>query len=132
MQNGGGRNGIAAKEKRRALLAQRPAKGGQMSIRVMIISQIWRNVNMKQIFEFFGLLAVIGEYITIYTAAGCIINGEPFPAWFYPAAYLLAGGTIAVIIGAVVCLATRRVRNRRRRLGMIKIEGKTGRVYLVR
>lgn len=85
---------------------------------------------MKQIFEFFGFLTLVGEYITIYTAAGCIINGEPFPAWFYPAAYLLAGGTIAVIIGAVVCLATRRVRNRRRRLGIIKIEGRTGMVYL--
>ena len=99
---------------------------------MVIISQIRRNVKMKQMFEFFGFLTLVGEYITIYTAAGCIINGEPFPAWFYPAAYLLAGGIIAVIIGALVCLATRRVRNRRRRLGMIRIEGKTGRVYLVR
>lgn len=85
---------------------------------------------MKQIFEFFGFLTLVGEYITIYTAAGCIINGEPFPAWFYPAAYLLAGGTIAVIIGAVVCLATRRVRNRRRRLGMVCIDGRRGLLYI--
>lgn len=85
---------------------------------------------MKQIFEFFGFLTLVGEYITIYTAAGCIINGEPFPAWFYPAVYLLAGGIIAVIIGAVVCLATRRVRNRRRRMGMVRIDGRTGLLYI--
>lgn len=91
---------------------------------------------MKQIFEFFGFLALVGEYITIYTAVGCISNGEPFPAWFYPAVYLLVFGTfaaaIAAIIGALVCVGRCRAAKRRRRLGMINIEGRTGRVYLVR
>ena len=88
---------------------------------------------MKQIFEFFGFLALVGEYITIYTAVGCISNGEPFPAWFYPAVYLLAFGAFAAITAGLVCLARHSAHRRRgQRLGMVKIEGRTGRVYLAR
>ena len=83
---------------------------------------------MKQIFEFFGFLALVGEYITIYTAVGCISNGEPFPAWFYPAVYLLAFGAFAAITAGLVYLARHSAR-RGQRLGMVKIEGRTGRVY---
>lgn len=87
---------------------------------------------MKQIFEFFGFLALVGEFATIYTLAACVSNSEPFPAWFPAAWYLLVFGTIAAVIGALVRLTMRRKRNRQKRLGMIKIEGRTGRVYLAR
>lgn len=87
---------------------------------------------MKQIFEFFGFLALAGESVTIYTLIACVSNSEPFPAWFPSAWYLLVFGTIAAVIGALVRLTMRRKRNRQKRLGMIQVEGRTGRVYLTR
>jgi hypothetical protein len=85
---------------------------------------------MKHIIEFFGFLALAGEAATIYTLVACVSSGEPFPAWFYPAMVLLTVGGIAAVIGVLAVLAVHGIRNRQKRLGMIRIEGRTGRVYI--
>ena len=85
---------------------------------------------MKHIIEFFGFLTLAGEAATIYTLVACVSSGEPFPAWFYPAMYLLTVGGIAAVIGVLASLAVHGIRNRQKRLGMIRIEGRTGRVYI--
>lgn len=82
---------------------------------------------MKKLLEILSIPFVFGEAITVYTLIACVSRCAPFPEWFGFAWRFYCGVFLVLLIGLVTFLllkAARLVharRNRRRRLGMVRL-----------
>ena len=95
---------------------------------------------MSTVFDFLAIMFVFGGAITLYTLIASTSSGRPFPAWFEAAWVIYAAAVVLAILVGLVCLVrwickrfvisrkVWRVKNRRR-LGMVRMDQRTGRFY---